>query len=87
MLRGGPFRPQGHVQVQLNVIGFGRNVQDADDAARFSHSGSSQPTGGLMVDGGRVAFESGIASEVQLDLAHRGHRIALSSEGTEEVPG
>jgi hypothetical protein len=40
-----------------------------------------------MVDGGRVAFESGIASEVQLDLAHRGHPHRPSSEGTEEVPG
>jgi gamma-glutamyltranspeptidase/glutathione hydrolase len=52
------------------------NVQEAGDAARFSHSGSSQPTGALMEDGGRVAFESGVASHVQLELAHRGHTIA-----------
>lgn len=73
---GGPFQPQGHVQVLLNLIDFGMNVQEAGDAARFSHSGSSQPTGSLMVDGGRVAFESGIHPDVQLELAHRGHRIA-----------
>jgi gamma-glutamyltranspeptidase/glutathione hydrolase len=73
---GGPFQPQGHVQVLLNIIDFGMNVQEAGDAARFSHSSPMQPTGGMMVDGGRVAFESGVPKEVQLDLAHRGHTIA-----------
>ncbi|MEX2400911.1 MAG: gamma-glutamyltransferase [Rhodothermales bacterium] len=73
---GGPFQPQGHVQVFLNVVEFGMNVQAAGDAARFSHSSGLQPTGGTMVHGGNVAFESGIPAEVQLDLAHRGHIIA-----------
>ena len=73
---GGPFQPQGHVQVLLNMIEFGMNVQEAGDAARFSHSSGLQPTGGVMEDGGRVAFESGIAPEVQAELARRGHRIA-----------
>ncbi len=73
---GGAFQPQGHVQVLVNIIDFGMNIQEAGDAPRISHSGSSQPTGTFMIGGGRVAFESQISQEVQLELARRGHRIA-----------
>lgn len=73
---GGPFQPQGHAQILVNVIDFGMNIQEAGDAARVSHTGSSQPTGLLMEGGGSVAFESGISEEVQLELARRGHQIA-----------
>lgn len=73
---GGPFQPQGHVQVLANIIDFGMDVQAAGDAARISHTGSSQPTGTMIEGGGRVAFERGVAPEVQLELARRGHRIA-----------
>ncbi|CCH52932.1 gamma-glutamyltransferase [Fibrisoma limi BUZ 3] len=73
---GGPVQPQGHVQVLCNLIDFGMNVQEAGDAARFSHSGSSEPIGTLMTDGGRLALESGIANDVRADLERRGHRLA-----------
>jgi gamma-glutamyltranspeptidase/glutathione hydrolase len=73
---GGPVQPQGHVQVLLNVIDFGMDLQEAGDAARFVHSGSSEPTGTLMSDGGRLALESGIAPDVQIELARRGHHLA-----------
>ena len=73
---GGPFQPQGQVQVLLNMIEFSMNVQEAGDAARFSHSSALQPTGGTMTDGGRLALESGIAPEVREELARRGHIFA-----------
>ena len=73
---GGPFQPQGQVQVLLNMIEFGMNVQEAGDAARFSHSSALQPTGGTMTDGGRLALESGIGPEVREELARRGHILA-----------
>jgi gamma-glutamyltranspeptidase/glutathione hydrolase len=72
---GGAMQPQGHVQVLCNIIDFGMNVQAAGEAARFSHSGSSDPTGALMRDGGKVALESGIAPEVRAKLRQMGHQL------------
>ena len=73
---GGAMQPQGHLQILCNIIDFGMNVQEAGDAARFSHSGSSEPTGTLMTDGGRLALEKGIAPDVRIALEKRGHRLA-----------
>jgi gamma-glutamyltranspeptidase / glutathione hydrolase len=70
---GGAMQPQGHLQVLCNIIDFGMNVQEAGDAARFSHNGSSEPIGTLIIDGGKVALESGIAKEVRIELERRGH--------------
>ncbi|GAB3781148.1 gamma-glutamyltransferase [Spirosoma horti] len=72
---GGAMQPQGHLQVLCNIIDFGMNIQEAGDAARFSHSGSSEPIGTLMTDGGRLALESGISPQVRLDLEKRGHQL------------
>lgn len=73
---GGAMQPQGHLQILCNIIDFGMNVQEAGDAARFSHSGSSEPIGTVMTDGGRVALESGIPQDVRAELERRGHRLA-----------
>jgi len=78
---GGDMQPQGHVQVLCNLIDFGMNVQEAGDAARFHHHGSSEPTGTRMTDGGRLALESGIDMEARRGLAQRGHRVRFESGG------
>lgn len=78
---GGDMQPQGHVQVLCNIIDFGMNVQEAGDAARFRHDGSSEPSGGTMKNGGVVCLESGISPQVVRDLMARGHRIAWSRGG------
>ncbi|MFQ5599095.1 MAG: gamma-glutamyltransferase [Candidatus Krumholzibacteriia bacterium] len=72
---GGGMQPQGHVQVLCNIIDFGMNVQEAGDAPRFRHTGSTEPTGGPMQDGGRLHLESGIAPEVVRELMLKGHRV------------
>ncbi len=72
---GGDMQPQGHVQVLINMIDFGMNVQEAGDAARFHHTGSSTPTGSTMLDGGVLHLESGIGMEVRRALAKKGHTI------------
>jgi gamma-glutamyltranspeptidase/glutathione hydrolase len=72
---GGFVQPQGHVQILVNMIDFGMNVQEAGDAARFVHSGSSQPTGEKMSDGGTVELESGVPAEVVEALRTRGHTV------------
>lgn len=38
---GGDFQPMGHVQIVMNLVDFGMNLQEAGDAPRISHSGSS----------------------------------------------
>jgi gamma-glutamyltranspeptidase/glutathione hydrolase len=72
---GGSMQPQGHVQVLVNMIDFGMNLQEAGDAPRIRHTGSSQPNGKKMNDGGWVNAESGILLESMQDLVTRGHRI------------
>jgi gamma-glutamyltranspeptidase/glutathione hydrolase len=78
---GGSMQPQGHVQVLCNIVDFGMNIQEAGDAPRFNHSGSSEPTGEVMRDGGEVALESGFAPEVVRALLERGHRIVKDTGG------
>jgi gamma-glutamyltranspeptidase/glutathione hydrolase len=78
---GGSMQPQGHVQVLLNIIDFGMNIQEAGDAARFRHSGSSQPDYGVMTDGGTVFLESGISPQVIRDLLSMGHQISSTRGG------
>jgi len=75
---GGAMQPQGHVQVLINIIDFGMNIQEAGDAPRINHTGSSQPTGAEMSDGGTVQLESGFDYEVIRELEKKGHDIVFS---------
>jgi len=76
---GGSIQPQGHVEILVNVIDFGMNIQEAGDAARIRHTGSSQPTDEIMTDGGVVYMESGIGEDVREQLRQRGHNVATDS--------
>jgi gamma-glutamyltranspeptidase/glutathione hydrolase len=78
---GGSMQPQGHVQVLLNILEFGMNIQEAGDAARFRHGGSSQPDYGTMKDGGGVYLEGGISNQVILELLGKGHQISKTRGG------
>ncbi len=72
---GGSMQPQGHVQVLVNIVDFGMGLQEAGDAPRVNHTGSSQPTGEVMNDGGILQMESGFDSEVIRTLTGMGHNI------------
>jgi gamma-glutamyltranspeptidase/glutathione hydrolase len=78
---GGDQQPQGQVQVLCNLIDFGMDVQLAGDAPRFSHVGSSTPTGTPSEGGGLVHLESEIGPEVRAGLVAKGHRIAVDRGG------
>lgn len=75
---GGSMQPQAHAQIIVNLVDFDMNLQEAGDAARMRHSGSSQPTDEVMTTGGRVYLESGIAESVRDRLKAMGHEIATA---------
>ncbi len=72
---GGATQPQAHAQIIINMVDFGMNLQEAGDAPRILHTGSSQPTGEVMSDGGVVSLESGFSYETRRELMKRGHVI------------
>ena len=78
---GGAMQPQGHAQIVVNMIDFGMNLQEAGDAPRIRHDGSSQPTGSKMTDGGVVNLESGIPYEAIRELVSKGHNVQYSVGG------
>ncbi len=77
-LMGGAMQPQGHVQIVCNLVDFGMNLQEAGDAPRIQHSGSSQPTGEKMTDGGEVSLETGFSYETIRALMRKGHKIGFA---------
>ncbi|TXH97984.1 MAG: gamma-glutamyltransferase [Rheinheimera sp.] len=59
---GGAQQPQAHVQMLLNMVMFGMDVQEAIDAPRFRHW-----------EGNRVSFEQGISQSTVDELYSLGH--------------
>ena len=66
---GGSMQPQGHVQLLLNLIVFGMDLQDAIDAARFRH-----------LEGRRVALEAPIDDAVRRALVALGHELTPEAD-------
>ena len=77
---GGAMQPQGHVQILLNMIDFGMNLQEAGDAPRIQHDGSTEPTGQntAMTDGGEVDLETGFPIETIRALMRKGHSVRFA---------
>ena len=75
-LMGGAVQPQGHAQIVVNIVDFGMNLQEAGDAPRMRHRGSSQPTGSVMRNGGTLNLESGFDAKTVRELRKKGHRIS-----------
>jgi gamma-glutamyltranspeptidase/glutathione hydrolase len=78
---GGDMQPQGHAQIIINLIDFKMNLQEAGDAPRIYHTGSSEPTGELMTTGGILYLENGFRWEVIQKLLSMGHRIEWNLGG------
>jgi gamma-glutamyltranspeptidase/glutathione hydrolase len=75
---GGAMQPQGHAQIVMNLVDFGMNLQEAGDAPRIHHTGSSEPTGETIERGGILNLESGYPYETIRALMQAGHRIEWS---------
>ena len=84
-LMGGGMQPQGHVQVLINMVDFGMNIQEAGDAARINHDGGRQPTdslnGPIDDDLGTLNVEPGIPAETIETLRSMGHNVRVVSDG------
>jgi gamma-glutamyltranspeptidase/glutathione hydrolase len=77
---GGAMQPQGHAQILINMIDFGMNLQEAGDAPRIQHDGSTEPAGQNtpMNDGGEVDLETGFAYETIRALMRKGHSVRFA---------
>lgn len=77
---GGAMQPQGHAQIVLNLIDFGMGLQEAGDAPRIHHDGSTEPAGQAlpMNDGGVVNLEHGFPQTTIRALMRKGHRIEFA---------
>jgi gamma-glutamyltranspeptidase/glutathione hydrolase len=79
---GGDMQPQGHVQILVNLLDFDMSLQEAGDAPRFHHIGSTEPTGEAAdPKGGELQLESGLAPETVRELVRRGHRVTAAPAG------
>ena len=78
-LMGGAMQPQGHAQIIINMIDFGMDVQEAGDAPRIHHTGSSEPTGETMQNGGILNLESGFSYSTIRALMRMGHKVQFAN--------
>lgn len=78
---GGDMQPQGHVEIVQNLIDFHMNLQEAGDAPRIQHEGSTSPEGQAepMQDGGFVDLESGFPYETVRGLMQKGHSVRFAN--------
>lgn len=79
---GGYFQPQGQMQVLVDMIDFGMNVQEAGDAARWHHMGDATPTGlPKKSDTGIVLLEPGFDPGIPAALRQRGYKVKVMKPG------
>ncbi|MBI5384716.1 MAG: gamma-glutamyltransferase [Verrucomicrobia bacterium] len=78
---GGAMQPQGHLQIIVNLVDFGLGLQEAGDAARWQHEGSTDYETPKMKTGGWVNLESGVPWSVVAELKRRGHDIRADLGG------
>jgi gamma-glutamyltranspeptidase/glutathione hydrolase len=80
-LMGGAMQPQGHVQIIVNLVDYGMNLQEAGDAGRFHHDGGRQPTGIDLDPVGKLELEPGVPEATRAALKKMGHKVVVVDDG------
>lgn len=81
-LMGGAMQPQGHLQILINMIDYGMNVQEAGDAARLNHDGGRTPTSEGEDDPlGTLNVEPGVPAKTVRALREMGHKVVVVDDG------
>ena len=84
---GGDNQDQSLIQVLLNIIEFGMNVQEAVEAPRFQTLHFVSSFDDHRFNPGMLNLEDRIAKEVSNDLASRGHKVETqTSWGNPSAP-
>ena len=78
---GGSFQPEGQVEVLMNMIDFGMNIQEAGDAPRIYHEGSSEPTGQREGGEGTIFLESGFSEKTIRAILQMGYKVVAGTPG------
>lgn len=80
-LMGGSMQPQGHVQILVNLIDYGMNLQEAGDAARLNHDGGRSPTAVHGDPAGVLSVEPGVPEASVEKLRAMGHNVEVERTG------
>jgi gamma-glutamyltranspeptidase/glutathione hydrolase len=78
---GADMQPLGQAQILVNLIDFGMNLQEACDAPRINHVGSSNPNGEPAKGKGTVYLEFGFSPVAIGSLQRKGHAIGSDLRG------
>jgi gamma-glutamyltranspeptidase/glutathione hydrolase len=78
---GGDMQPQGQAQIIANMVDYGLGVQEAGDAPRWHHEGSSEPTGEPQQGTGLLRLETGVPKDTREKLAGMGWKLGDTDGG------
>jgi gamma-glutamyltranspeptidase/glutathione hydrolase len=78
---GGDMQPQGQAQIVTALMDHGLGLQEAGDAPRWRHEGSSDPAGGTAAGAGVLHLERGVPRAVRAELEALGWRLGPSDGG------
>lgn len=78
---GGGMQPQGQAQIVINMVDYGLDPQEAGDAPRWQHYGSSEPTGQPQEGAGVLHLESGVPEATKTQLRAMGWTLGPPDGG------
>ncbi|HEV7351902.1 MAG TPA: gamma-glutamyltransferase family protein [Brevundimonas sp.] len=78
---GGGMQPQGQAQIVINMVDYDLDPQEAGDAPRWQHEGSSEPTGEPAEGTGVLHLETGVPEATREQLRAMGWTLGPPNGG------